>query len=417
MTISLSALEARRVAVASQGFGPKPTRPGIRQLRNLAARLNAFQIDSVNVLARAHYVPAFARLGPYRAEALDSLAYEKRELFEYWGHAACLLPIALYPLVRYRMEKRVGITREFMRTAADAYMARVYDEVAERGPLAAGDLSDAGKGTGKWWGWSPGKAALEQLFDAGLLAVAGRRRFERLYDLAERVIPRAALEAPPLPREEGMKQLICLGARAYGVGTRDDIVRYFNVDDWSDRAPPGPHWRNTKDDRRRDKPIAKRLVAELVEEGRLLPARVEGWTEDAYVHPDMRVPQRVDARGIVTPFDSLVWDRRRLARVFGMKYTIEMYTPAPKRVYGYYVCPALVGDEIVARLDLKADRERNMLVVQGAFLEPRQRATRVAAALADELRDMQTWLGLDRVAVGDRGDLARALRRAVRPRV
>ena len=411
MSIRLSLPEARRLAVASQGFGPRPSRPSVGRLRKLAARLHAFQIDSVNVLVRAHYVPAFARLGLYPISALDSLAYSERELFEYWGHEACLLPISLYPVVRYRMHRHTERMQEYMRSERGAYMAKVYAEVAERGPLAAAELSVPGKRSGNWWGWGAGKAALEQLYDAGLVAIAGRRGFKRLYDLAERVIPQGALDAPAPPREEAMKQLICLGAKAYGVGTFGDITGYFNTDGWRDRMSPGP-WEERPKGRAR--PIAKRLVSELVEEGRLLAAQVDGWREPAYIHPGVRAPRTVDARTFVTPFDSLVWDRGRLERMFGMKYTIEIYLPAPKRVYGYYVCPFLLGDTLVARCDLKADRDRKVLMVRSAFLEPGQDARRVVPDLISELRQMQEWLELDRIEVAERGDLAAKLRRSVR---
>lgn len=413
MSITLSLPEARRLAVASQGFGPKPATPSIGHIRKLAARLHAFQIDSVNVLARAHYVPAFARLGPYSMDALDSLAYRKRELFEYWGHAACLLPVSLYPLLRYRMLAEQ--TQEYMRSPRGAYVAKAYAEVAEFGPIAAAGLSNPGKRSGKWWGWGDGKAALEHLYSAGLVAIAGRRGFERLYDLAERVIPRAALDAPAPPREEAMKQLICLGAKACGVGTFGDITGYLEIDGWRDRMPPRAWLERPKGpDRRRAKPTARRLVSELVEEGRLLAARVDGWKEPAYVQPGVRVPGTVHARALVTPFDSLVWDRSRMERLFGMKYTIELYVPLPKRVYGYYVFPFLLGDTLVARCDLKADRQRKVLMVQSAFLEPGQDARRVVPDLAGELRQMQAWLALDRVEVAERGDLAAKLRRSVR---
>jgi uncharacterized protein len=413
MSITLSLPEARRLAVASQGFGPRPATPSVGHVRKLAARLHAFQIDSVNVLARAHYVPAFARLGPYPMDALDSLAYRKRELFEYWGHAACLLPISLYPLVRYRMHTEQ--TREYMRSDRGAYTAKVYAEVAEHGPIAAAELSNPGKRSGNWWGWGDGKAALEHLYNSGLVAIAGRRGFERLYDIADRVIPRAALDAPPPSREEAMKQLICLGAKALGVGTFGDITSYLYVDGWRDRLPPRPSWERPKGpDGRRAKPIATRLVSELVEEGRLLAARVDGWREPAYVQPGTRVPRTVHARALVTPFDSLVWERSRIERLFGMKYTIEIYTPEPKRVYGYYVFPFLLDDALVARCDLKADRQRKVLMVQSAFLEPGQDARRVVPDLAAELRQMQAWLDLDRIEVAERGDVAAKLRRSLR---
>jgi uncharacterized protein YcaQ len=417
MSITLSLPQARRLAVASQGFGPRPAKPSVGHVRKLAARLHAFQIDSVNVLARAHYVPAFARLGPYPMDALDSLAYRKRELFEFWGHAACLLPISLYPLLRCRM--RTEVAEEFMRSKRGASMAKVYAEVAERGPVAAAELSDPGKRSGNWWGWGDGKRTLEYLYNSGLVAIAGRRGFERLYDIAERVIPRGALDAPAPPREEAMKQLICLGAKACGVGTFGDIVGYLQIDGWRDRMGPGPWWeRPQAPDGRRDnqraKPIAKRLVSELVEEGRLLTALVDGWKEPAYIPPRVRVPRAIHARALVTPFDSLVWERSRIERLFGMKYTIELYTPAPKRVYGYYVFPFLLGDTLVARCDLKADRQRKVLMVQSAFLEPGQDPRRVVPDLAAELREMQTWLELDAIEVAERGDLAAKLRRSVR---
>jgi uncharacterized protein YcaQ len=380
--------------------------------------VHAFQIDSVNVLVRAHYVPAFARLGPYRTEALDFLAYRKRQLFEYWGHAACLMPISLYPLVRYRMDKHAEHTQEYMRSKRGQYMASVYAEVAERGATTAAELSDPGKRSQGWWGWwgsGNGKATLEHLYDAGLVAIAGRRGFERLYDITERVIPQAALHAPAPPREEAMKRLICLAAEACGVGTLEDITDYFDVDDWRDRLPPGPPWTWPKNPNgRRAKPVAKRLVSELVEEKRLLPGCVEGWKQTSYLHPEVRVPRTADARGLVTPFDSLVWQRSRIERLFGMKYTIEMYTPPAKRIYGYYVCPFLLGDTLVARCDLKADRARKVLMVQSAFLEPGQVARQVVPDLAGELRQMQAWLELDRIEVSRRGDLAAALRDSVR---
>src|SRR4051812_35034999 len=224
MPNTLSVAEARRLAIASQAFGRRPTNPTAQHVKKLAAQIHAFQIDSVNVLVRAHYVPAFARLGPYPMAALDTLAYRQRELFEYWAHAACLLPIHLFPLVRYRM--RSDLAREYMDSEHGAYVRQAYVEVAEKGPLTAGALSEPGKRSGNWWGWASGKAALEYLYDAGLLAIAGRRGFERQYDVVERVIPQAVLEVD-IPREEAMKRLICLAAQACGVGTFQDIVGYF----------------------------------------------------------------------------------------------------------------------------------------------------------------------------------------------
>jgi uncharacterized protein YcaQ len=407
MRTTLSLAEARRLAITSQGFGKRPAKPTIADVCKLASQINAFQIDSVSVLVRAHYVPAFARLGAYPTAALDSLVYRTHDLFEYWGHAACFLPISLYPLMRYRM--RSDHAREYLAAEPDGVIARAYADVAERGPLAAGDLSEPGKRSGPWWGWASGKIALEYLYDRGLLAIAGRRGFERLYDLAERVIPPSALEVS-IPREAAMKDLICLGARACGVGTAVDITGYLTVDGWHDRLPPGPYWREERIKPGRTKTIARRLLAELVEEGRLAPVRVEGWQEQAYLHPEARVPRSVNARALVTPFDSLVWERSRIARLFGMKYSIELYTPPPKRIYGYYVCPFLLGDTLVARCDLKADRQRKTLMVLGAFLEPGCEAYAVAPDLLEQLREMQAWLQLERIDIADNGDLAPALR-------
>jgi uncharacterized protein len=407
MPNTLSLAEARRLAIASQAFGRRPINPTAQHVKKLAAQIHAFQIDSVNVLVRAHYVPAFARLGPYPMSALDTLAYRQRELFEYWGHAACLLPMHLFPLVRYRM--RSDLAREYMDSERGAYVRQAYVEVADKGPLTAGELSEPGKRSGNWWGWASGKAALEYLYDAGLLAIAGRRGFERQYDVVERVIPQAVLEVN-MPREEAMKQLICLAAQACGVGTFQDIVGYFNTDGWRDRLWPGPYWdRGDTTEPRRARPIGRRLVAELVEEGRLLPAEVDGWRELAYLHPAARVPRAMHARALVTPFDSLVWERSRIERLFGMKYSIELYTPVAKRVYGYYVCPFLLGDTLVGRCDLKADRQRRVLLVQGAFLEPGRQANGVVEELQAELRQMQTWLGLESIEVLPRGDLGAAL--------
>lgn len=419
MSVTLSSSEARRLALAAQGFGARPAAPSLAHLRKLAARLHAFQIDSVNVLARAHYVPAFARLGPYPMNALDTLAYRKRELFEYWAHEACLLPVALYPLLRYRMNRHAERTEAYMRSKRGAYMARVYAELAERGPLSASELSDPGKRSGSWWGWwgsGNGKATLEHLFDAGLVAVADRRGFERVYDITERVIPPSALDAPTPPPEEAMKQLIALAAKACGVATAGDLIDYFRIGSPRDRRPPGPPWLHRKgvNGRPRLAPAANRLIAELVEEGRLAPVRVEGWKEQAYLHPRTRTPRAAGARAILSPFDSLIWERSRMKRLFGVQFSIEMYTPPPQRVYGYYVCPFLLGDAIVARCDLKADRARGVLLVQSAFLEPGQDAHRAASGLAGALAEMQSWLALDRIEIKERGSLAAPLRACVK---
>ena len=333
-SIALSTAEARRLAIAAQGFGARPSTPSIAHIRKLAERVLAFQIDSVNVLVRAHYVPPFARLGPYRMDALDTLAYRKRELFEYWGHAACLLPVSLYPLLRYRMH--ADETREYMRSDRGAYMTKVYDEVAERGPITAGELSEPGQRSGKWWGWGDGKRTLEHLYNAGLVAIADVAGSSGLYDIAERVIPPAALDAPAPPREEAMKQLIVLGAKACGVGTATDSAATCTFDGWRDRpvaSRGGSGRRKRVDGRRCERAREADREASRVGTGRrgtAAAAGVDGWKEPAYLRPAHASARTIDARALVTPFDSLVWDRRRIDRLFGMKYTIEHYTPEPQ---------------------------------------------------------------------------------------
>lgn len=419
----LSLAEARRLALSSMGFGRvKPSKPGLAQLRALATRLHQFQIDSVNVLVRAHYMPAFSRLGPYHASALDDLAYRKRELFEFWGHAACLIRTDLYPLLRFRMESHAAADYWARASHAErAYVESVLAEITERGPLSASEITDSGKAKGPWWGWSDGKEAVETLWRTGRLAVAGRRRFERVYDLPERVIPRAILEQPCPSRDEAQKHLLVAAAGTLGVATAWDLSQYFHVESWWDRP---------RVDGKRRKSELTRLVNELVEEKRLAPTTVQAWRDRAYTLPGVKIPARIDACAIVSPFDPLMWDRVDRAdgywsqRLFGMDYRIEIYVPEPKRVYGYYCLMFLLGDRFVARVDLKADRKASSLVVAGAFLEPAPRDVpvsklrtphEVAAALAAELRSMANWLNLDTVSVGERGDLAAPLAHAVRP--
>lgn len=397
--ITLSAGEARRLALHSLGLtARRPARAGIQHVRATAARLGAIQIDSVNVLARAHYLPTFSRYGPYRAEALDELAYDKRELFEYWGHAACLLPVDMFPLMRWRMERQ----REAWKKdgSESAFVEAVYKEVADRGPISAGELSIAGKSTGPWWGWSRGKVAVEILLAQGRLAIAGRRRFERLYDLTERVLPQRVLDAPRIAEREAKKELFVRAARAMGVGTARDIAQYFHVDAWWDRRSSNGRVRP---------PNLQELFDELVEDRRLIVHQIEGWKRPAYMVPDARIPRTVDVRALVSPFDPIMWERKWAKAVFDFDYQIEIYVPAPKRVYGYYVLPFLMGDRFAARLDLKADRRTSTLLVQAAHKETGSDGRRVAESLAAELRSLATWLSLDTIRVIRKGNLARDL--------
>ena len=405
--LKISSGEARRIALTAQGFDrARPTKPGMADLRRLSQQLIAIQIDSVNVLIRSHYLPAYSRLGSYRRESLDDLAYTRRELFEYWGHAASFLPMSAYPLFRWRMDLALARSWGAAKGRDARYVRAVLDEAASRGPLSASELSDPGTRRGAWWGWAEGKQALEWLYASGQLAIAGRRGFERLYDIPQRVIPKEILdEAPPEPND-AKKQLILRSAKALGVATAKDLAWYLYLESWWERASSGG---------RRAPSKMNELLDELVEDKRLAPVAVEGWRQTAYMHP-MAKSKSIDARALISPFDSLVWERDRTQRLFNFNYRIEIYVPAPKRRHGYYVLPFLLGDSLVARTDLKADRKGGRLLVQSAFVEAGKDKKQVAAELAAELRLMSEWLGLEAIDVVKKGDLAAALGREIRPR-
>lgn len=393
---SLSIAEARRIALTAQGFA-HPDRSGTANWTKIAGairRMNLLQIDSVNVLCRSHYLPIFSRLGAYDQAALDRRSFTngKRALFECWAHEASLLPLELHPLMRWRMERAragrgtYGSMNSFA-TDERAYVTSVLEFVRANGPTATSDLPDAGKSAGGWWGWSKGKMALEHLFDAGLVTTAARAGFERIYDIPERVIPAATLNLPAPAEDEAIRTLIDLSARALGVAIGADLRDYF-------RLPLAE---------------ARRAVAELVEAGTLIPVAVEGWKQQAYLHAEAKLPRRAGGTALVSPFDPLVWDRDRAERLFDFRYRIEIYTPAAKRQYGYYVLPFLMGERFAARICLKADRQAGVLRANAAHLEPHSGAEETARALAAELHLMARWLGLDGVAAGRKGNLARAL--------
>lgn len=393
-TYDLSAAEARRIALAAQGFADRaPTGAvDVRLIRRVLGRIGLLQVDSVNVLVRTQYLPLYARLGPYSAPLLDSMVYERRELFEYWGHEASLLPMACHPLLRWRMEagKRgetwgglVSVSRE-----RPDLVERVYQLVVERGPISAGGTDEPAERGGPWWGWTDAKRAFEWLFRTGQLAIGERRNFERFYDLPERVIPAEILNVPTPSVEDAQRQLLRISAKAHGIGTANDLADYFRLKVTDTRA----------------------RLAELVEAGELQTVTVEGWSGPAYLDPSIQMPRRVRARALLSPFDSLVWFRDRTERLFNFFLRLEIYTPAPKRVFGYYVLPFLLGEELVGRVDLKSDRKNRALLVHGAFAEAGQNAEAVAAELGPELQRLAGWLGLERVIVGERGELAASLR-------
>jgi hypothetical protein len=397
IAVKVSAARARRLALGAQGFGvPRPTgRVDRRHVRRVLAHVGLIQIDSVNVIVRSQELPLFSRLGPHRRDLLPGMV-EDGELFEYWGHEASLLPMEVFPLMRWRMDAagaKLAGWNGLVRMAKERpdYVEAVYEEVRERGLMSASELDDPGAKSGPWWGWRHGKQALEYLFWSGRLSARRRASFERMYDLTERLIPPAWFNAPVPTEAEAQKALLVRAAQAHGVGTARDLADYYRL----------------------NIPKARVLVAELVEEGRLVPARVEGWKDPAFLHPDARVPRAIDARALLSPFDSLVWERSRTERLFDFRYRLEIYTPAPKRVYGYYVLPFLLGDELVARVDLKSERAAGSLRVRGAFAEPLRDPDEIAGPLAEELALLAGWLGLERVVVDRRGDLGPALRRAV----
>src|SRR4051812_24256050 len=373
----LSAAQARRLALGAQGFAAARNADG-RALRRVLASTQLLQIDSVNVVERAHYVPAFSRLGAYDKTALDRMAhYAPRRLFEFWGHEASLLPIDLWPHMRWRMERANqdawgGMFR--IATEQPELVERMYDAVCERGPVTASVLSaDVPKVRGEMWAWSDQKRALEWLFWTGRITSARRlSNFERSYDLPERVIPKAILAAPTPSAEEAQRELLRRSIRALGVGTEADLRDYF-------RLPTAE---------------TKLRIAELVEAGDLLEVGVQGWRQPAYLDPQARIPNRVDARALLSPFDPLIWERSRTERIWHFRYRIEIYTPKDKRVHGYYVLPFLLGDAFVARVDLKADRKAGRLRVLSTHLEDHAPAE-TRAALKEELGRLAQWLGVD----------------------
>ncbi len=396
MKTDLSARQARRIAIAAQGF-PELRPKGLadrRHLRRLFERLGVVQIDSVNVLARTHYLPPLARLGAYPRDLLEAEAWGKKPtLFEYWGHEASLMPLALQPLMRWRMARARdgdGVWGGIARFGRErrAYVDEVLAQIERRGPVTGGDFAQGPRGAPGWWEWSDGKRALEWLFWAGFITTRTRRNFERVYDLTERVLPRAVLDAPTPSEAEAHRALLLIAARALGVASEADLRDYFRMPVAETRA----------------------RVAELVEAGALTQVAVEGWSRPAYLHPEARIPRRVDAQALLSPFDNLIWTRERTERLFGVRVRLEIYTPSHKREHGYYVLPLLQGERVTGRADLKADRAGGALLVQAAHREPAEDALAVAQGLAQELTVMAGWLGLERVKVVGRGDLAEPLR-------
>jgi len=392
---SLSRAQARRIAIAAQGFlDPRHATPDLRTLNRTVRRTGVLQIDSVNVLQRAHYMPLFSRMGPYDTDLLDRASGRApRRLVEYWAHVAAFMPVELWPHMQHRMRHYRDGGHPWMDGRNHELVDNLLAELRERGRRTSRDLDDGlPRRKDHWgWNWSETKKALEYLFLAGELAIAGRNaQFERLYDLPERVLPKAVLDQPVPSDEEAHRELVRRAAMSHGVATARCLRDYYRMH----TSHAGP------------------AIASLVEDGELVPVRVEGWSRPAYLHRDARIPRRIAARALLSPFDPLVWERSRTEDLFDFHYRIEIYVPEHKRVHGYYVLPFLLGDRIVGRVDLKADRKEGVLRVHAAYAEPGA-PPETAAELAAELRALAGWLGLGDVVAANRGDLSAALRSAL----
>jgi uncharacterized protein YcaQ len=398
---SLTNAEARRIGLAAQGFGRRRT-AGRSPWPSIAAAIDdmaLLQLDSVNVLVRSHYLPVFSRLGDYDRAAIDRHGFAggaKRRFFEYWAHEASLLPLRFHPLLRWRMaraESHIGFSPARSQSVREQrkYIGAVLAEIGQRGPLAASELDDPGKRSGPWWGWHKGKAALEHLLHTGAVTAAGRRGFERLYDLTERVIPAEVIALPTPAEADAVRELAVAGARALGIGTEADIRDYFRL------------------------PVieARRAIGELVEEGRLVPVTVTGWDKPGFLFAGAVRLRRIAATALLSPFDPLVWFRPRTERLFGFHYRIEIYTPQAKRRFGYYVLPFLHNGRLSARIDLKAMRAEGVLEVRGAYAEEGADRGDLAPAVAIELRRLANWLGLGTIRVLPHGDLAAMLAKSL----
>jgi uncharacterized protein YcaQ len=385
---------ARRIALGAQGFADQRPKGRVdrRHFRRALDRMGLIQIDSVNVLVRSQELPLFARLGPHPRSMIGD-ATKSGEVFEYWVHEASHVDMAHYHLHRWKMTGDHKWERYFtLKQRRPGYIDEVYRRITDEGPVASGDLSERVGKKGTWWDWDDAKVALEHLFWRGQVTVRRRASdFARVYDLTERIIPAEVLARPAVAERDARKQLLELAARHHGIGTFTDLTDYH---------------------RQKNQPC-KPLIAELVEDGTLTEVQVEGWKQPAYLHRDARIPRRINACALLSPFDPVVWNRDRTHRLFGFHYRIEIYTPPPKRIYGYYVLPILWGDNVVGRVDMKADRQSGALLVQGSFTEPGVPPGPLADDLAPELHAMAGWLGLDRVAVMPRGDLASTLGDAI----
>ncbi|GCD91635.1 winged helix-turn-helix domain-containing protein [Nocardioides sp. LS1] len=392
---TLSTAQARRVALAAQGFlDQRHATPTLRTFQRTLDRTGVLQVDSVNVLQRAHYMPLYSRMGAYDTDLLRrASAARPRRLVEYWAHVQAFMPVELWPVMQHRMDRYRAERGKWWKAVDDALLATVLAAVRDRGPSTARDLEHLHDGSPRardnWgWNWSEVRKALDLLYMCGDLAIAERNsQFEVVYDVPERVLPADVLALPTPSKAESDLELTRRAARSHGVATLKSLADYYRM--------------LVAD--------VKVAVDTMVETGELTPVRVEGWRKPAWLHRDARVPRRIGARALLSPFDPVVWERERTEHLFDFHYRIEIYVPADQRVHGYYVLPFLLGDEIVARVDLKADRKAGRLVVKAAYAEPGA-PPETAEELSAELRDLAAWLVLDDIEVHPRGDLAPFLR-------
>ncbi|WP_280306713.1 winged helix-turn-helix domain-containing protein [Nocardia neocaledoniensis] len=393
----MNAAAARRIALAAQGFGKRrPANPNRRAVLDVVARTRLLQLDSVSAVVRAHYAPIFSRIGPYDRTLLERAAWSdspraRRGLVEYWAHEAALIPVDDWPLLRWRMAEYRHGRWSGMRKVVERNPTLgkdILDVVTEVGAASAGEIErhlelDKPRPKGTWWNLSDTKMICEQLFAAGELSIARRAGFTRHYDLTERVVP-ADVREREIAEPDAVRELIRRSSRALGIGTETDLRDYYRLN------------------RRQSAPA----IAELVDAGELLPVEVAGWDALAYLHPEASTPRRVTGAALLCPFDPLIFFRPRTQRIFDFHYRIEIYTPEPKRVHGYYVFPFLLDGQLVGRVDLRAERGNGRLLVPGAFAEPGHATAETAHALGGALREMADWLELDEVVIGERGDLA-----------
>jgi uncharacterized protein len=401
MSLKLTMSEAKRIVLSAQGFAePKPVgRVDRRHIRRVFDRIGILQIDSVNVLTRSEELPIFARLGAHPRDLVRKMEADG-ELFEYWAHEASLLPAKHEPLFRWKKaqvrtgEYKVWARMAQLRAEQPEFLEAVLQEVTQRGPIAASELSMRTGQQGNHWGWrwDDAKIAVEALFWGG--EIAGRRRpsFEREYTLPSQRFAPTLLEQPDLPAYDSQLGLLRQASRCMGISSAKDLADYYRL----------------------NLPLSRPLIADLVRMGDLLEVKVDGWDEKLFLHPQASAPRQLNSRALLSPFDSLIWERTRTEKLFGMRYRIEIYVPQEKRVHGYYVLPFLLGEDLVARVDLKADRAAGQLLVQAAWSEPGIRKSEVASELALELRAMANWLELDSVVVKAKGDFHQALSKAFR---